>query len=356
MAGLQAFLRRAMAGAGIVAAAAWLAACGDARASETATLWDLPEGETLRRRVTAERWDTLWTVGGELNDTLLLRPLHLQAAPGGVYLFDMIAQRLLAFGADGRLRWTLGRKGKGPDEFTNVRDVAVGPADSVWLLDPENARLSVAAPDGRIARRVPLAAVGAHAEQLVPLAGGWALLFTDRADSAIAVVDAAGEVVERRTMPWDGFARLHFIVRQGFTAAEPGGDAWAYGFVLGDGWFPFRGAEALPDTGRYAEHQPFPVTQTLRGPSGEGIRLKGYAPCTACALALDGGVLHVLFGGYTERSRRLVDRFRWPGGEYLDTWLLPERAVAVAARGDTLYAVVSDAYPTLLALRPAARR
>lgn len=63
-------------------------------------------------------------------------------ARGAPEVFDSAGKHIL----------TLGRKGKGPGEFEIVSAVAIGPADSVALLDPLNGRVQIFDPDLRFVR------------------------------------------------------------------------------------------------------------------------------------------------------------------------------------------------------------
>ncbi len=106
-----------------------------------------------------------WTAAAESRvlvagdgDSFLLEPIMLAMGQGIVAVFDRGDMSLKGIdrGA-GRLLWTLGRAGSGPWEFAQVMDVAVGPADSVWVLDLENRRIYVAGPNGSKGRVVNLA-------------------------------------------------------------------------------------------------------------------------------------------------------------------------------------------------------
>lgn len=51
------------------------------------------------RRIAAARWDTLWVLGGAMQDSVLPHPSRLAAAGDRVYVFDASAARLLAVSA-----------------------------------------------------------------------------------------------------------------------------------------------------------------------------------------------------------------------------------------------------------------
>ncbi|HEU0016630.1 MAG TPA: 6-bladed beta-propeller [Longimicrobium sp.] len=95
---------------------------------------------------------------------------------GRIYVADAQRQELLAFGADGEPLGTLGRRGRGPGEFQQLRDVAVGRGDTVLALDPGQQRVSVFGPDGKRAFDLRLPALGRAGQPLLALASGGLIL------------------------------------------------------------------------------------------------------------------------------------------------------------------------------------
>lgn len=89
---------------GVFAAVGATAAC---HGSPPDTAEIEPERE---RSVEPVRWDTVFTIGGEVEDTLLSRPRLIAAGGGMLYAYDLYDGRLLAFDAAGDLRWSYGRQ------------------------------------------------------------------------------------------------------------------------------------------------------------------------------------------------------------------------------------------------------
>jgi hypothetical protein len=324
-------------------------ACGGEEAKESSETPNV--GETRERRFVEAGLEPLWSVGGGEGDTTLLRPRLMVPAPaGGLYVWDDGHGAVLAFDSAGALAWTAGRKGGGPDEFRRVRDMETDDAGNLWVLDPGNSRLSVLSPDGRFLRRVPLAAVG-HAEQVAPLSGARAVLLTmDEGEAPFVVVDSAGNAGERFGVGWDGFARLHPLVRQGYTAAS-GSDRWVYAFTLGDGWFSFDGMARAGTQGRYVEHVAFPRVREVRSGNSVSTELEGYAPCSACSTSLFDGFLFVHFGGFSEQGKRLVDLYEVASGEYRGSLLLPEAVAKVTAGHGRIFTLQQDSATVITARR-----
>jgi hypothetical protein len=310
-----------------------------------------PKGQALpqHRTFAVQRWDTLWSVGGP-GDSTLLNPYLLSAAEGAVYVYDGAARRVVALSpADGHVLWRYGRQGAGPDEFRGVRDLKRAEDGGVFVLDPRNNRLTELDPRGAVEARIPLEAVG-HAEQVAPLPGGQVVLLTMLPDSAFAVVDRSGKVMRHFTVPWPGFARLDPLARQGFIAAQHG--HWVYGFSMGDGWFPFNGASPAGFTGRYVEHTDFPRVETHSQGDQTVTQMAEYNACSACSISIWGSTLYVHFGGYGDAPKRTVDRYDLASGRYLGSDRLPIEATAVEGAGDRVYVLAENPYPILLALKP----
>lgn len=84
-----------------------LAACGGGDASEDDV------AAPAERRVASARWDTRWSVGGGVQDSILLQPSRIAASGNRVYVFDAAAARVLAFSvSDGSGRMDVGAKGE----------------------------------------------------------------------------------------------------------------------------------------------------------------------------------------------------------------------------------------------------
>jgi len=64
-------------------------------------------------------------------------------AEGRFYVFDGEAQDLRVFGVDGEHVRTIGRKGAGPGEFNQVMGMDWALDGTLWLVDPNNNRVSV---------------------------------------------------------------------------------------------------------------------------------------------------------------------------------------------------------------------
>ncbi|MBA4159180.1 MAG: 6-bladed beta-propeller [Gemmatimonadetes bacterium] len=306
-------------------------------------LWDGPAAPGERTLI-ASRWDTLWTVGGSLEDTLLQIPRIHRADSSRVLVYDHGAMRLLVFDHSGQLQWSFGRRGQGPDEFASVRDIRISGTGKIVLLDPANARLVELEDGARVSARIPLHNIP-HSEQMVAINDGFVLMTHD-IETPLFVIDREGTVVQRMEVPWEGFSKLDPLVRQGRVANS--GDSWALSFSLGNGWFPFSGTDALPYLGQYVQHTPFPVPIVMVTENTRSVQIPTRT-CSGCSVSLSDSVLYVHFGGDGPDHLQVIDL--WETGDYIGSYRLPDPMAEVFVQGGVFYVLQYHPYPTLLALR-----
>jgi sugar lactone lactonase YvrE len=67
-------------------------------------------------------------------------------ATGRLFLLDGAGKRILAFDPGGRPLWSQGREGGGPGEFNTPAGLALGPADTIWVVDRGNRRITLFPP------------------------------------------------------------------------------------------------------------------------------------------------------------------------------------------------------------------
>jgi hypothetical protein len=330
---------------GAAAPALWLLAC--AAQEDAPELWTASHA-LEDRRVLASDIQELWHLGGTLQDTLLSLPLFLQADTGLVLVFDDGARRLIALDAHtGEIRWTFGRQGGGPDEFVSVRDVRIDADGRIAVLDQANARVLLLDREGKPLHHVRLAhpSLALH---VVPLSADRLLLVTDDPREPLVVIDTSGTVVQRHPFAWDGFGRLRLMARQG-TVASAGTD-WAYAFLFGNGWFPYRGVTPLGPIGRYLEHQEF-VRPVTRRSGNVTQTLMPFQPCAACSASLNDGILYVYSARRGPQRPPYVDLFRWETTEYLGSIVYPRSVQSIVVSGELAYVLWHTPVPRLSAVK-----
>lgn len=294
-------------------------------------LWDGPQppGE---RMIDDVDWVQEWQIGAD-DDPVLAHPRHLTPTDSLIVWWDDYDHRVLAAGLDGTPRWTFGRRGAGPDEFTSVGDVAVDAAGLLWVLDSDNGRITKLSPDGRRVGLITLPQ--GFWRGLAPRPDGTVIVSGADGARPFALVDTTGAVEQRFGPPWDGFEGLALLQRQGRIIHAPDG-RWVFAFSLANGWFPFEGVEPAGHIGRSIEHSALPEVIGVGSRSQRVSRLVTRPNCSTCSGWIDGDTLNLLFGGETESANRVVDQYRWSDGVYLRSLRLPSPALEAVAAGDLI--------------------
>ncbi len=149
----------AMAGAGVLIAA--LSGCGGgARAASLSAEIDSTNGVRHLKypgdggASLAVRSDTVLRIGDVMGGDDAYQfdrvpPTGLAGdASGNIFVLDIAGVRVLEFDAQGKHKATFGRKGEGPGELAQPFSMALGAADTVWVLDPLNGRITGFPPAG----------------------------------------------------------------------------------------------------------------------------------------------------------------------------------------------------------------
>lgn len=324
---------------------AWALLAGPGQAVATHAVIANGATQKARRTFLRAEWRTRVLVGSTL-DSDLLNPDLLETRGTTYYLYDYGDHRVKAFNSDGTLRWQFGRDGRGPNEFVNPTDLKVDANGFVWLVDPQNARVTIVAPDGRSARSFPTESL---AERLMPLGDLTCLIFGFSQDSHdIVRVDSLGRRLARLAKPaWMDSApslvsELRVSVRRdgqfGVIASRYSGRLLAVR----------AGASALRDLPAI-ETQPFPapVSYTPRA----GLVVRRFPPDArplVRAITSDEANVYVLIGGVHRERGRIVDIYATPSGAYRGSYLLPEAVSGISARRNGFAALMTDSVPALV--------
>jgi hypothetical protein len=315
------------------------------------------EGTNGRRGTAPDRttpaepdWRVGVRIGGTLDDSTLLMPLRPVVNGRGVYVADLGARRVVHFDHEGRLVWTAGRRGKGPGEFEQPRDLRLDARGRVWVLDTEILRVTVLDPSGAVERMSALGLWDTPSE-IMPLADGTAIVAVGSPLHPFARVDSGGHAISRHAFPWPPFATMHGLSSQFITAHDPATSEWVTAFRVGDGFFHFRDADWKGYAGTFAEAVEFP-TPTVRTEGNMTMTMFDSEPTTAAAsVTLSPERIYVLFGGRGAAQFRVVDSFSRIDGGYLGSFLLPERAVHIAWHDGGFYTLRNQPYPELTYIR-----
>ena len=287
------------------------------------------------RRYPQVSWDTVYRIGGHLQDTLLLRPRQIAADDTSLYVYDYHDARLKAFDREGNLRWTFGGRGGGPGEFRNALDLKVGPDGGAWIVDGNNGRITHVSSAGNLQRIIPFG--GERIKDVIPLSTE--ILATTVSPSHFWIsFGARDEITEWGPFPLPGLQEVDPLRRQTISAVSPDGNAWAAVFPFGDRFVVFDGKQPRC-SGQLIEGEPFPPPN--REPEVWAVRV-----------ALGDSTLWVLAKGRTEDALRIVDEYALRDCTYRRTLRLPHKVLAITYSDGVFYLQHEDPAPTLLAVRP----
>lgn len=285
------------------------------------------------------------TVGGASDqDTTLIDPYLMASDEGGVFLFESDG-RVLRYDTAGTRRWVQGRSGGGPGEYRNPRDMKVGPGNGVWLVDPDQGRVTVLDPiDGAVRSMIPMRVP--YSSTITPVNGGFAL-FPNDLPHDIYYFNTAGDTTAADSIPWSGVRQIEWISRGVRSAVDPATGRWVLAFIYGNGWFAFDTARHGTPRRFYVEPTRFPPVVKDFYPDGAiGTKLVR-TPASALDLELRGDTLFVLFGGTAPDQRKTIDLYSYQTGNYLESWRLPEPAEEIGLCGNYLAVYTSRPVPKL---------
>lgn len=171
-------VRRATGGAGRVTSCAsvllLLATIGCA-GSSTPVGRERIEGPRRVHEVDLNAIAPRWQVGGGTEGDALLRPARMLLTDQLVVVLDAAPPQILGIErATGAVRWTLDRRGQGPEEWSRPVALAWHP-EGVVVGDPGNGRLTLLAEDGSVRRQLPVPG-GLPFSEMCGLADGSLLL------------------------------------------------------------------------------------------------------------------------------------------------------------------------------------
>lgn len=307
----------------------------------------------LERRWSEQAW-TVDTLLGGVNDTILLGPAGLTANGRGLYWFDTYAKQVLHADSLGNVSWTFGRPGGGPGEFQTIRGLSLAPDGSVWVLDPDNQRVTVISEAGGLTEELSLAALEGRPDRIAVLADGRYLLYVYGERNPLVIMEGE-RVVEKLPLPDPELVDAHPLVRQLILEACDG--QWVAALVSGPEFFMGDGDSITIHA--YPEQVTLPdVSRQSRNVARGSQTVTRVARPTPAAISLTQTPteLWILFGGETEDRNRIVDRYDHTTGAYRGSHLLPVVMSHIAIQGESVFALSSTQYPALLRLDPRLQR
>lgn len=316
-------------------------------------------GQVVPARRFVEPGPVLERTIGEGDDIVLYRPSGMVALSADLLsVFDWSEMQVRTFSSrTGRQVWSFGRRGNGPEEFSGGHDLAVGPSGVLSILDKVNNRLTKVSPSGRF---VSSAKMPKSVRQLLPPMRGEELVVIPEDTVHIwEAINKVGEVTTSMLLP----SGVHFSSN---LAGESYGASFASGLAVAFRWSDvivlldtdgairkvIRGPERIefPGTRSYSMD---PARIKLEDPkikikSVSGSRIAPGSVEAVQAISGAGDRLFVLFNGAGPLAGRLVDQYDVLTGAYLGTYVLPSKAIEIAALGQNRIATIeSDMVPVL---------
>lgn len=302
------------------------------------------EGVRLHEQADAERifrerpLERVLTLGRETGAPLF-GPLVVKEGPREeIYVLDSGDLSIKRFSPQGKLLATYGAgKGQGPGEFQALTDFAVDDSGEVWAVDPNNGRLTVFAPAGKVARTIRLE----QPPYRLSLAPGGAyfvtfMLIRDQIFGRFAPP-------QRLTREFGTFLTrqgLNAMVLDGWVAPDGGGGFVYAGF--------FAGVLARYDSaGRPRFYSELlgrtELPKVLRDSQGRRW-IDREAPVTAASLSVSSRGIHVL-GIYRSglKMKGKFDTYDLATGTYRESMALPERCQGAVLTERHLYTVQETA-------------
>jgi hypothetical protein len=335
----------------------------EARATVTssADYIEQPDNIDAFRRPFPARLQRLWRRGGVTDDSLLLLPTEVHLSRAGLLVFDVSERSIRVFdAADGAFRYTAGREGRGPGEFS-IGFWFMGTYEYPMAFDLEQRRVTalnalptlaspVALPNRRLKAACALdsntvmgwAGKDSLPPWLPPVPG---VDLSKRPDFLIVSGDS---VLDSLPSPWPDMRSQPEILRQS-TLRQVSADECAIMLSYG-GRFALRASDGRMKFGTVAESIQTVQPDIKVAPDGRSGSIS--LPRTARVGPMDArrwrDFVVILYSGKTALADRILDFHRASDLSYAGSLVLPERLTQIAIHGDTLSGVGNrDDYPVL---------
>jgi hypothetical protein len=294
------------------------------------------------RRWLAGTWSLLGTT--DQSHVQLNYISKLELVGDQIVTFDYADHKVKAFNFLGAPTWELGGQGLQPGTFNSATAFHGDVRGNIWFADPIPRRVTIISAKGALLRthdNVPF-------WRLVPRTDGrvWAFIPTD---SSPGIFDTTGHSSLHVNVPTE-LKSLQIPSNDLFLASGPRDSViiayyWADRFVVvgADGTNPreFSGIT----------NQKFPTTirtpRTVGGMAITKVSVDSTANPACLAAVWNGPFLYALQFSPRADSTSAVDIYRVSSGAYVGSRALPERAIALALRGDTVVAIVTSPRPAI---------
>ncbi|MHB1223305.1 MAG: PQQ-binding-like beta-propeller repeat protein [Gemmatimonadaceae bacterium] len=283
----------------------------------------------------------------------MMLPMSLAADSERVVVYDGMDGSFTAYAAStGAVQWRVGRRGKGPDEYSSYVTLASTPGGDFLALDWQNLRLTYIGPSTGATRRVVRWRVLSAPRYACVTADDRLLTLSSRSGGKPPLIWLADTVATMEApLPWPDAREAHYLATQSALAAGPRGEC-VLALKYGRGFARYNRQDSLPLYARdYVE--PVPLATLTREKAPQGGTFTRFAKGTvgaANAAAVGEEEILVAFGGRSKFRGRLVDRYALADGDYLGSYLLPFSPDGIAVRAGRIFVIdTSDDYPAVRA-------
>ncbi len=277
-------------------------------------------GQSPERREIDVSWELLWELPPDLDSPLQAPGLLVGDGTGGVVTFDYGDRTLKGVTSVG-MSWAFGRSGQGPREFLRPTGISLV-GQNVWVVDPDNQRLTQVSTDGQEARVIRLTEV----TRAIQLRDGSGVGLVDGDGPLLKVFDEEGNVIGLETP--DGFpTRTGPIVREGIITGGERSPHFLVAFLHAGQLVHGTATQSGIQTTLLPTVEPSPFPELVSWKNARGYTLVGVdpaAPESARWVDHDTRFFYVAYEGMTGRDHRLVDLYRTEDASYWGSFLLPE--------------------------------
>ena len=279
---------------------------------------------------------------GDTPETMLGRPAVLTAGPdGGFALVDFGDWSVKAFDAEGSERWTFGRQGAGPGEFSGFSALIYQPDGGVAVLDPELQRVTLIDQEGEL---VSMTRLPVPAHRLLPAHEAdedWVLAPRDDEHLWVAVSREGQRSGNGRLPP--ELRVEHSLLREPFASRSDSGAViafrWSSRLVFLDGNGRVRGISDGVETVDFPE---------LRSDIPGVTRVDPEATRAARDVSAARGNVFVLFRGSEVVGSGVVDVYDEASMAYVGSYRVGRTVVDIAALADGRIATMeTDSIPVV---------
>ena len=188
------------------------------------TAQSVPSGTdaNVSRRLLAKQWLPVWRQGGHEADTLFGFVREHVVLHDRIHVVDAGTLQLHTFNANtGAHVWSAGSKGRGPAQMLRPVDLAVGPANSIYVLDPDNSRISRFTDNGQMLPPITNKWL-ALGQALCVMDDGGIIVHLSSSYAYLLEIDAAGREKKGWAFPWTGVDKNNtFLTGAGSLRGKP---------------------------------------------------------------------------------------------------------------------------------------